>query len=103
MNDCHSMAGQFFESISQTDKLSSPCRVCARDMRHILLVLPFLQHDLLGEEIQEYNDANPFDPTSDPSNECIGMVCLFLTWYNFSRRRFPPKDEFDIEDQSVFG
>ncbi len=66
------------------------------DMRHILLVLPFLVHDLLDDEVREYNDENPFDPTEDPSDECIGIALLFLKWYNLFRRRFPSNDELDI-------
>ncbi len=79
----------------------------ACDMRHIIILLlpfgPFLLHDLLADEVtvQEYNEENPFDPISDPSDECIGIVNLFLTWYNLFCRCFPPKDELDIEDLRV--
>ena len=68
------------------------------DMRHILLLLPFLLHNLLQEEVDEYNSENPFDPVFDPSNECIGIVLLLLEWYQLYRRRYPPKDEIDIQE-----
>ena len=67
-------------------------------MRNLLLVLPFLLHNLLLEEVEEYNRANPFDPIIDPSDECIGMVLLLINWYHLFRRRFPPKDAVDIQD-----
>ena len=67
-------------------------------MRNLLLVLPFLLHNLLEEEVAEYNSTNFFDPIVDPSNECIGIVLLFIDWYMLYRRRYPPKDEVDIQD-----
>ena len=41
----------------------------AMDMRHILLLLPFLLPNLLKGEVEEYNHLNPFAPISDPSDE----------------------------------
>ena len=100
MHDClvpiTSWIGNVFDSIRRTDKI--PCRVRAKDMRNLLLVLPFLLHNLLLEEVEEYNRANPFDPITDPSDECIGMVLLLINWYHLFRQRFPPKDEVDIQD-----
>ena len=99
MHDClvpiTSWIGNVFDSIRRTDKI--PCRVRAKDMRNLLLVLPFLLHNLLLEEVEEYNRANPFDPITDPSEECIGMVLLLINWYHLFRRRFPPKDQVDIQ------
>ena len=100
MHDClvpiTSWIGNVFDSIRRTDKI--PGRVRAKDMRNLLLVLPFLLHNLLLEEVEEYNRANPFDPIIDPSDECIGMVLLLINWYHRFRRRFPPKDAVDIQD-----
>ena len=90
-----SWIGNVFDSIRRTDKI--PCRVRAKDMRNLLLVLPFLLHNLLLEEVEEYNRANPFDPITDPSDECIGIVLLLIDWYHLFRRRFPPKDRVDIQ------
>ncbi len=70
-------------------------------MRNLLLLLPFLLHNLLEEEVKEYNSKNPFDPIVDPSDECIGIVLLFIDWYILFRRRYPPKDELDIQDLQV--
>jgi hypothetical protein len=99
MHDClvpiTSWIGNVFDSIRKTDKI--PCRVRAKDMRNLLLVLPFLLHNLLLEEVEEYNRANPFDPITDPSDECIGIVLLLIDWYHLFRRRFPPKDQVDIQ------
>ena len=100
MHDClvpiTAWLGNIFDSIRKTSKI--PGVVRAVDMRYILLMLPFLLHNLLEEEVEEYNSQNPFDPITDPSDECIGIVLLFLNWYHLYRRRYPPKDEVDIQD-----
>ena len=100
MHDClvpvTAWLGNLFESLRKTGKI--PGKVRAMDMRHILLLLPFLLHNLLQEEVEEYNSKNPFNPVCDPSNECIGIVLLLLEWYQLYRRRYPPKDEIDIQE-----
>ncbi len=100
MHDClvpiTAWIGNVFDSIRKTDKI--PCRLRAEDMRNLLLLLPFLLHNLFEEEVKEYNRANPFDPNTDPSDQCIGIVLLLIDWYHLYRRRFPPKDEVDIQD-----
>ena len=88
-----------FDSIRKSSAI--PGNVRAVDMRHILLLFPFLLHNLLEDEVAEYNSNNPFDPITDPSDECIGIVLSLLKWYNLYRRRFPPKDEVDIQDLQV--
>ena len=40
-------------------------------------------------------------PVVDPSDECIGIVLLFIDFYHLFRRRYPPKDEVDIQDLQV--
>ena len=68
-------------------------------MRHILLVLPFLLHDLVRPEVEEYNRLNPAEePLVDPSCDCIDVTLLLLTWYRLFRRCDPPKDEEDINE-----
>jgi hypothetical protein len=100
MHDClvpiTAWIGCVFDSIRRTDKI--PGKVRAVDMRNLLLLLPFLLHNLLEEEVEEYNRTHIFDPIVDPSNELIGIVLLFIDWYILYRRRFPPKDEVDIQD-----
>ena len=76
-----------------------PPRVRAADMRHILLVLPFLLHDLLRPEVEAHNAQNvAADHVVDPSADLIGVVLTLLTWYRLYRRRSPPKDEDDIKE-----
>ena len=100
MHDClvliTAWIGNIFDSIRRTDKI--PGRVRAVDMRNLLLVLPFLLHNLLEVEVEEYNSTHIFNPIVDPSNEMIGIVLLFIDWYMLFRRRYPPKDEVDIQD-----
>lgn len=86
-----------FEHILDNSK--PPCKVRASDMRHILLVLPFLLHDLVRPEVEEYNRLNPAEePLVDPSSDCIDVTLLLLTWYRLFRRCDPPKDEEDINE-----
>ena len=68
-------------------------------MRHILLVLPFLLHDLLRPEVEAHNAQNAqADHVVDPSAELIEVVLTLLTWYHLFRRRSPPKDEDGIKE-----
>ena len=57
MHDClvplTAWLGTIFESVRKESKI--PVQVRAVDMRNILLVLPFLLHNLLEEEVEEYN------------------------------------------------
>ena len=56
-------------------------------MRHILLVLPYLLHDLLRPEVEAYNDQHPNeDPVVDPSSELVEVTVLLQTWYRGFRR-----------------
>ena len=80
-----------------------PPKVRAIDMRHILLLLPFLLDGLVADEVLEHNRAHPSNPILDPSNELIGITMLFIQWYNLYRRRYPPKDEVDIQHLTVLG
>jgi hypothetical protein len=81
------------------DNGKPPSRVRAADMRHILLVLPFLLHDLLRPEVEAHNAQNHMaDHVVDPSADLIGIVLSLLTWYRLYRRRSPAKDEEDIKE-----
>ena len=81
------------------DNSSAPARVRAADVRHILLVLPFLLHDLMAGEVADHNLKHHRQvPVVDPSLELIKVVLQLLSWYHLFRRRNPPKDEDDIKD-----
>ncbi len=68
-------------------------------MRHMLLVLPFLMHDRVRPEVEEYNRLNPAkEPLVDPSSDCIDVTLLLLTWYHLFRRSDPPNDKEDINE-----
>ena len=88
--------GGLFKYIIDNGK--PPPKVRAADMRHILLVLPFLLHDLLRLEVEAHNRKNAqADHVVDPSAEVIGVVNTLLTWYRLFRRRSPAKDEEDLK------
>ena len=80
-----------------------PPRVLAINMRHILILLPFLLDGLLADEVREHNRAHPLNPVVDPSGELIGITLVLIQWYNLYRRRYPPKDEVDIQDLTALG
>jgi len=81
------------------DNYSAPSKVRASDIRNILLILPFILHDLMADEVKDYNEKHPrCDPVVDPSPELISVVLQLLSWYPLFRRRNPPKDEDDIND-----
>ena len=90
-----------FQYLRRNKKL--PNRVRAIDMWHILLLLPFLLDGLMADVVVEHNRNNPFNPVFDPSSELIGITLLFIQWYNLYRRRFPPKDEVDIQNLTILG
>ena len=69
-----------------------PGSVRAVNMRNMLRILPFLLHNLLEQEVEGNNSRNPFDPVTDPSDECIGILLSLTEWYHLYRHRFPPKD-----------
>ena len=85
-----------FKNLRSKQKL--PPRIRAMDMRHSLLLLPFLLEGLLTEEVAEYNRRNPIIKVSDPSPHMVQIVMMLLAWYGLYRRRFPAKDEDDLED-----
>ncbi len=58
-----------FDSIRKSGVIPGNKR--AVDMRNMLLML-------LEQEVEEHNSQNSFDPVTDPSDECIGIV-LSLT------------------------
>jgi hypothetical protein len=82
---------------------SLPSRVRAMDMRHLLLLLPFLLDGLLSEEVEEHNKNNPLFKVSDPSSNMVEIVIHLIAWYQLYRRRFPAKDEDDIADMETLG
>ena len=105
MHDCLVPLTPYLASIFQhlRNKGKLPPRVRAADMRHILLLLPFLLEDLLTDEVEEHNRANPLSKVSDPSPMMVNIVILFLSWYQLYRRRIPAKDEDDIVQLTALG
>jgi hypothetical protein len=93
--------GGVFNSIRDTGK--PPSKMRAADMRHMLLVLPFLLPDLLRPEVEVHNAQIPqADHVVDPSAELVEVVLILLTWYRLLRRRSPAKDEDDIKDLTCY-
>ena len=54
------------------------------DLRHLLLLLPYLLFDLLDDTIQDYNQKNGTQLVN-PALELIKFVLLLLEWYHLYR------------------
>ena len=61
-------------------------RITGIDMRHLLLLLPFLLFDLLHEELKEFNLLYGTDHES-PAMDLISWVLVLLEWYRLYRFR----------------
>jgi hypothetical protein len=91
-----------FQYLRKNKKL--PPRVCAVDMQHVLLVLPFLLDGLLDPAVlEEHNRKHPLRPVHDPSTELVGITILFIQWYMLYGRRYPPKDKEDVKELATLG
>ncbi len=90
-----------FQHLRKNKRL--PPRVRAVDMRHILLLLPFLMDGLLEDVVHEHNQNYPLRPVYDPSKELIEITMVFIRWYMLYRRRFPPKDAVDVKEMIGLG
>ena len=59
-------------------------RITGVDMRHLLLLLPFLMFDLLHDEVDQHNSVHSTDYKS-PAPDLIGLVLVLLEWYRLYR------------------
>jgi len=59
-------------------------RITGMDMRHLLLLMPFLLFDLLHDEVNEHNNQHYTDHES-PAQELIDWVSVLLQWYRLFR------------------
>ncbi len=65
-----------FQHLQKNKRL--PPRVRVVDMRHILLLLPFLMDRLLEDVVHEHNQNYPLQPVYDPSKELIEITMVFI-------------------------
>jgi hypothetical protein len=71
------------ENVRATPKLHSSIR--ATDIRHLLLLLPLICHDLFTSEVAQHNATVGNEYIEDPSPEIV-MVCVtLLKWYHLYR------------------
>ena len=59
-------------------------RITGVDMRHLLLLLPFLLFDLLHSEVIEFNQLHDTHHVS-PAQKLIAWVLVLLDWYRLYR------------------
>jgi hypothetical protein len=62
-------------------------QVTGVDLRHLLLLLPFLLFDILEnlKEIDDYNESH-ITYLVKPAKQLIKLVLAFLEWYHLLRR-----------------
>ncbi len=101
---CHALPRWCFSIILACIKQIPP-KARAINMRHILrlLLLLFPSDGRLADDVLEYNRAHQLNPALHPFSELVGITNLFIQWYNIYRRRFPPKDEVDIQELTSLG
>jgi len=75
---------QAFNSLQEEGKLH--CRVRAADVRHLLLLLPFMVHDLFSLEVKEWNADPGNEQIQDPSPEIVAICLSLVEWYHLYRR-----------------
>ena len=59
-------------------------RITGMDMRHLLLLLPFLLFDLLHDEVHDHNSLHGTSYES-PAADLIAWVLVLLEWYRLYR------------------
>ena len=86
-----------FEYLQIHGKTHSSIR--AADLRHLLLLLPFVLDNLLKDEVDKYNrdKAQGSDVLVDPSEELVMVANTFVSWYKLFRRTNPPKTPRDVQ------
>ena len=75
---------QAFNSLQEEGKLH--CRVRAADVRHLLLLLPFMVHDLFSSEVKAWNAVAGNELIQDPSPEIVAICLSLVEWYHLYRR-----------------
>ena len=65
-------------------------RITGIDMRHLLLLLPFLLFDLLEEEIEQHDATNGIS-LINPCHQLIAWVLMLLEWHHRYIRSVPSK------------
>ena len=82
------------ENVFKTPKLQSSVR--ATDLRHLLLLLPLICHDLFGSEVAQHNEEHRGmgAPVEDPSSEIVMVCIILLKWYHLYRS----SDGHDTQD-----
>lgn len=59
----------------------------AVDLRHVMLLMPFVMQDLLMPEVEQWNETHSVEEQlHDPSNCLVDILCDFLEWYTCFRK-----------------
>ena len=75
---------QAFKSLKDEGKLH--CRVRAANVRHLLLLLPFVMYDLFSFEVRAWNAVAGNVQIQDLSPEIVAIWLSLLEWYHMYRR-----------------
>ena len=73
-------------------------QIRAADLRHLLLLLPFVMDNLLRDEVDKYNQEKARGSAAlvDPSEELVLVANTFVSWYKLFRCTNPPKSPQDV-------
>jgi hypothetical protein len=86
---------QLGENVRATPKLHSSIR--ATDIRHLLLLLPLICHDLFRSEVAQHNATAGNAYIEDPSPDIVMVCVVLLKWYHLYRSN----DGHDTDDLSL--
>jgi hypothetical protein len=90
-----SVFDQLGENVKATPKVHSSIR--ATDIRHLLLLLPLICHDLFTSEVAQHNAVVGNEYIEDPSPEIVMVCMILLKWYHLYRSN----DGHDTDDLSL--
>ena len=87
---------QAFQNLRSEGKVHSKVR--ASDIRHLLLLLPFIVHDLFRSEVDAWNAVAGNPQLEDPSPAIVGICLSLLEWYHLYRQPGHTTDELQLLD-----
>ena len=90
-----SIFDQLGENVYSTPKVHSSIR--ATDIRHLLLLLPLICHNLFTLEVAQHNAVVGNEYIEDPSPEIVMVCVILLKWYHLYRSN----DGHDTDDLSL--
>jgi hypothetical protein len=78
------------------EKTEAARNTCACEIRHLLLLLPFILSNVFRVEVEKHNLRNQGARVVDPSEELVDVTIVFSPWYKKFRQVVLAKTLTDI-------